>query len=154
MAQVTDVFHAVGGPASAWAEVHRRVGTWFDPTVVEALRVASAAEGFWAGLAAEGLGERVTAIEPIARVIVIDEDQLDVISEAFADIIDAKSAYTSGHSRRVTQYADAIAATLGLPPSRRRWLRRAALLHDIGKLGVAPACSTSPASSTPPSGRR
>jgi putative nucleotidyltransferase with HDIG domain len=137
LAQVTDVFHAVGGPTAAWAEVERRAGSWFDPAVVAALRRAAAAEGFWDGLAAEGLAERVSAIEPIARVIVIDEDQLDIIAAAFADIIDAKSAFTSGHSRRVTQYADAIAMHLQLPAARRRWLRRAALLHDIGKLGVS-----------------
>jgi HD-GYP domain-containing protein (c-di-GMP phosphodiesterase class II) len=137
LAQVTDVFHAVGGPIAARAEVGRRAGTWFDPAVVEAFRTASAGDGFWAGLGDDGLEMRVAAIEPIARVIIIDEDKLDVIAEAFADIIDAKSAFTSGHSRRVTRYSDAIAAGLGLTDSRRRWLRRAALLHDIGKLGVS-----------------
>ncbi len=137
LAQVTDVFHAVGGPFAAWAEVRRRAGTWFDPKVVEALRIASADNGFWVGLNDNGLDARVAAIEPRARVIVIDEEKLDVIAEAFADIIDAKSAFTSGHSRRVTRYADAIALNLGLTANRRRWLRRASLLHDIGKLGVS-----------------
>jgi HD-GYP domain-containing protein (c-di-GMP phosphodiesterase class II) len=137
LAQITDVFHAVGGPAAALAEVSRRAGTWFDPQVVAALRVAAAGGGFWGGLKDEGLDARVAAIEPSARVIVIDEAQLDVIAEAFADIIDAKSSFTCGHSRRVTQYADAIAANLGMADRRRRWLRRASLLHDIGKLGVS-----------------
>ena len=99
--------------------------------------MASMNSGFWSGLKDDGLDARVAAIEPIARVIVIDQDKLDVIAEAFADIIDAKSAFTSGHSRRVTRYADAIATNLGLTDSHRRWLRRAALLHDIGKLGVS-----------------
>jgi len=137
LAQVVDVFHAVGGPAAAWEEVRRRSGTWFDPTVVDALGVASTRDGFWDGLRDSGLDERVAAIEPIAHAIVIDDDKLDVIAEAFADIIDAKSAFTSGHSRRVTRYADAIAAHLGLTDRRRRWLRRGSLLHDIGKLGVS-----------------
>jgi len=137
LAQVTDVFHAVGGPGCALAEVQRRSGTWFDPAVVEALRTAAMDDGFWAGLDGDGLDNRVATIEPIACVVVIDEEQLDVIAEAFADIIDAKSAFTSGHSRRVTLYSDAIAENLGLTNGRRRWLRRAALLHDIGKLGVS-----------------
>ena len=136
LAQVADVFNAVGGPVAARSEVRRRSGSWFDPKVVDAFMGASADDGFWGGLADDQLDARVAAIEPIARVIVIDEAQLDVIAEAFADIIDAKSAFTSGHSRRVTRYADAIAINLGLPDARRRWLRRAALLHDIGKLGV------------------
>jgi response regulator RpfG family c-di-GMP phosphodiesterase len=50
LAQVTDVFHAVGGPTAAWAEVRRRAGIWFDPTVVDALRIASMDSRFWAGL--------------------------------------------------------------------------------------------------------
>jgi HD-GYP domain-containing protein (c-di-GMP phosphodiesterase class II) len=137
LSQVVDVFHAVDGPSGAWEEVRRRDGTWFDPAVVEALRIASIEDGFWAGLKDHDLDARVAAIEPIACVVVIDEDQLDVISEAFADIIDAKSAFTSGHSRRVMRYADLIAENLGLTEGHRRWVRRASLLHDIGKLGVS-----------------
>ncbi len=137
LAQVADVFHAVGGPMAARAEVRRRAGTWFDPAVVEAFLAVSRDEGFWLGLAPEELAPRVAAIEPVARILLIDENQLDVIAGAFADIIDAKSSFTSGHSRRVTHYTDTIAETLGLSASHRRWLRRAALLHDIGKLGVS-----------------
>ena len=137
LAQVVDVFHAVGGPMAARAEARRRAGTWFDPAAVAAFLAASVEDGFWAGLAADGLALRVAAIEPVARVITIDADRLDVISEAFADIVDAKSSFTAGHSRRVTQYTDAIATMLQLSEARRRWLRRAALLHDIGKLGVS-----------------
>jgi HD-GYP domain-containing protein (c-di-GMP phosphodiesterase class II) len=53
----------------------------------------------------------------------------------FAD--DAKSPFTAGHSERVGFYTDALARGLGIADGRRRWLRRAALLHDVGKLGVS-----------------
>jgi HD-GYP domain-containing protein (c-di-GMP phosphodiesterase class II) len=137
LAQVADVFHAVGGPLAARAEVRRRAGTWFDPAVVDAFLTVSGDDTFWAGLSADGLAARVAAIEPVAHIITINDDRLDVIAEAFADIVDAKSSFTSGHSRRVTDYSDTVAATLGLSATHRRWLRRAALLHDIGKLGVS-----------------
>jgi putative nucleotidyltransferase with HDIG domain len=52
-------------------------------------------------------------------------------------VVDSKSTFTKGHSERVTLFADLIAAELGFTPERRRWLKRAALLHDIGKLGVS-----------------
>jgi putative nucleotidyltransferase with HDIG domain len=52
-------------------------------------------------------------------------------------VIDAKSPYTSGHSTRVAQFATMIGEQMGVPAVRRRWLHRAALLHDIGKLGVS-----------------
>jgi putative nucleotidyltransferase with HDIG domain len=144
LAQVVDVFHAIGGAAAALAETRRRAGAWFDPRVVAGLRAAAADPLFWPGLIAPDLDERVVALEPAARVILIDEDRLDDIAAAFAAVIDAKSSFTSGHSERVTVYADAIAAALGLHPAHRRWLRRAALLHDIGKLGVSNAILDKP----------
>ena len=52
-------------------------------------------------------------------------------------MIDFKSPYTSGHSERVTLFTDMIAEEMGFSAGRRRWLKRAALLHDIGKLGVS-----------------
>jgi putative nucleotidyltransferase with HDIG domain len=137
LTQVVDVFHSVGGPQAALDEARRRSGSWFDPRLVAALQAVSVEPGFWDALAAEGLDARVGALEPVARTIMIDEDRLDVIASAFADIIDAKSSFTGGHSHRVMQYAEKVAARLGVPAPRRRWLRRGALLHDIGKLGVS-----------------
>jgi len=58
--------------------------------------------------------------------------------------VDAKSPYTSGHSRRVAAYTGQIAARLGVPAARLRWLHRGALLHDIGKLGVSNAILDKP----------
>ncbi|MEQ8696451.1 MAG: HD-GYP domain-containing protein, partial [Bauldia litoralis] len=49
----------------------------------------------------------------------------------------AKSPYTAGHSERVALITDLVATELGVDVARRRWLGRAALLHDIGKLGVS-----------------
>ena len=71
------------------------------------------------------------------RSSLVDEDYLDDIAAAFAQVVDSKSPYTSGHSERVTLFADLIAEQLGFSAEQRRWLKRAALLHDIGKLGVS-----------------
>jgi putative nucleotidyltransferase with HDIG domain len=56
---------------------------------------------------------------------------------AFARAIDAKSAWTAGHSERVTTIALKIGKTLGLSPRDLDILHRGGLLHDIGKIGVA-----------------
>jgi HD-GYP domain-containing protein (c-di-GMP phosphodiesterase class II) len=137
MAQVIDVFHTAEGVEAARREVRHRAGTWFDPTLVSAFeRVASRAE-FWDTLKGENLQEAIYALEPAQSVTLVDEDYLDDIAEAFAQVVDSKSPYTSGHSSRVTLFADLVAEELGFTPARRRWLRRAALLHDIGKLGVS-----------------
>ena len=57
--------------------------------------------------------------------------------EAFARVIDAKSPFTARHSERVAEVADGIAQVLGFTDEERRTLRRAGLLHDIGKLAVS-----------------
>ena len=74
----------------------------------------------------------------------VDEDYLDDIAAAFAQVVDSKSPYTSGHSERVTLFTDLIAEQLEFSAEQRRWLKRAALLHDIGKLGVSNAILDKP----------
>jgi putative nucleotidyltransferase with HDIG domain len=59
-------------------------------------------------------------------------------------VVDSKSPFTSGHSARVATIADALARRLGVVDARRRWLRRGALLHDVGKLGVSNAILDKP----------
>ena len=50
--------------------------------------------------------------------------------------IEANDPYTSGHSLRVSIYSEAIAKQLGLPQNKVDMIKSAALLHDIGKIGV------------------
>lgn len=144
LAQVVDVFYGAEGKAGTLAEVGKRSGSWFDPGVVDAFLEAQQDDGFWAGLMHKHLQRRIEKIEPASKVVKIDEERLDTIAEAFAQVVDAKSHYTYGHSARVAAYADAVASALGLPPGRIRWLRRGALLHDIGKLGVSNAVLDKP----------
>ncbi len=146
LTQVADVFHTAGGPDAALAELRLRRGSWFDPRLVDAFERAAAREGFWHALRAEGLAERVRALEPARGSVALDDDYLDEIAAAFGSIIDAKSPYTAGHSSRVALYADLLAERLGIDPARRRWLRRGALLHDLGKLGVSNAVLDKPSS--------
>jgi HD-GYP domain-containing protein (c-di-GMP phosphodiesterase class II) len=137
LAQVVDVFHAASGRAEAVREVRTRAGTWFDPMLVAAFERVAAQAAFWAGMQTHDLDARIGALAPTQNAVVADEGYLDDIAAAFARVVDAKSPYTSGHSDRVALYADTIAEELGFDAVRRRQIRRAALLHDIGKLGVS-----------------
>lgn len=55
---------------------------------------------------------------------------------ALSDTIEAKDAYTAGHTQRVMEYSLVIGRRLGLPPEEMENLKLAAILHDIGKIGV------------------
>lgn len=55
---------------------------------------------------------------------------------AIVALLDARDAYTAGHSHRVSAYSEALARDFGLPPDQVEDIRVAALLHDIGKIGV------------------
>lgn len=130
------MFHTSGGPAAVREELQLRRGQWFDPELVDALLELADAD-FWWQLRSDDISAAVLALEPAWKVVQLDEDYLDDIASAFGQIVDSKSPYTSGHSARVALYVDLMAETMGLGSDRRRWLRRGALLHDIGKLGVS-----------------
>ena len=64
--------------------------------------------------------------------------------QTLANAIDAKDPYTSGHSTRVSQYSVLIAEALGWEKDRVSDLRYAAILHDIGKIGVPDSILNNP----------
>jgi putative nucleotidyltransferase with HDIG domain len=144
LAQVIDVFHTVGGSAAALQEARSRAGGWFDPALVRAFEQVARDAGFWRTLASPALESAVLAMEPGAGEVVLDDDWLDDIAAAFGQVVDSKSPFTSGHRARVATIAEALARRLGVADARRRWLRRGALLHDVGKLGVSNAILDKP----------
>ena len=133
LAQAADVFWRHGGVAAVCEIARKRRGTWFDPALVDALLALEHNDGFWRSLETPV----VDRVEPPDRVLVADDERLDRVAEAFASVVDAKSSYTAHHSAAVAEIAVALATTLGLGREAHAEQRRAALLHDVGKLGVS-----------------
>lgn len=65
----------------------------------------------------------------------LEKAYFDTIT-ALVAALDAKDPYTAGHSERVMLYAVGVAEEMGLPPEKVRLIRFAAILHDIGKIGI------------------
>jgi putative nucleotidyltransferase with HDIG domain len=76
------------------------------------------------------------------------EDSIDRICAAFAEVIDAKSPFTYRHSNGVADAAVEIGQWFGMNARSLKMLRRAALLHDIGKLSVPNSVLEKPAKLT------
>ena len=68
--------------------------------------------------------------------------------ESLVSALEAKDPYTAGHSRRVTKLAIDTGQALGLSPVELDNLHWAALLHDIGKIGIDPSIQNKPGSLT------
>jgi diguanylate cyclase (GGDEF)-like protein/putative nucleotidyltransferase with HDIG domain len=66
-----------------------------------------------------------------------------------SEIIDLQDPYVLGHSKQVSKYAAEMAKSLGLNEKQTDLIRRAGLLHDIGKLGISKEILTKPARLTP-----
>ena len=137
LAQVADVFFISQGQEAAIKEVSLRSGTWFDADLVEVFLNMSQLDEFWELLKSDDLEQRIMTLEPEEHIRLADEDYLDRVAKGFAMVVDSKSPFTAGHSERVAVFADLIAEKMGYEPSRRRWLRRAGLLHDLGKLAIS-----------------
>jgi putative nucleotidyltransferase with HDIG domain len=140
VAQHLDVFSSGRGALSAIDTLIERSGTWFDPELVRIVLSLHHRGALWTNCS-------VNDTEEDTRRAVLDLDsgsrhhlqpsQIDQICEAFADVVDAKSHFTFRHSQGVADAAFAIAQEMGLSADRVQMVRRAALLHDIGKLGVS-----------------
>jgi HD-GYP domain-containing protein (c-di-GMP phosphodiesterase class II) len=61
-----------------------------------------------------------------------------------ANALEAKDAYTRGHSERVGAWSRSVAVALGLPPAEVDMIGQAGLLHDIGKIGIPEALLRKP----------
>jgi HD-GYP domain-containing protein (c-di-GMP phosphodiesterase class II) len=136
LADVVEVFHRAGGLEAAMAVARERSGTQFDPELV-ALFCAEAPAVF-ADLDDVTSWDAVIAAEP-ALALVLSDEELEASLRAIADFVDIKSPWTIGHSRGVAALAAEAARGHGLSEDDVVLVRRAGLVHDLGRLGVSNA---------------
>jgi HD-GYP domain-containing protein (c-di-GMP phosphodiesterase class II) len=132
VANYVEVEHRLRGVDSAIAFSRRFAGSVMDPEVVEGL--ASGAGEILDGLE-EHSWDAVVAAEPGRRPRLVGAE-LDTALAALGDFADLKSPWFSGHSGRVAELAASAATQLHLPESEVVRLRRAALVHALGRAGV------------------
>jgi DNA-binding CsgD family transcriptional regulator len=111
-----------------------RAGGQFDPDLVDVL--CAHGGDVLDGLDHESHWSQVLDGEPgLARTV--DEAELDHVLAAIGDFADLKSPFFIGHARTVAHLTGDAAANLGLAPGDAIRVRRAALIQDLGRLGVS-----------------
>ncbi len=125
-----------GGQDAAVAVARARSGTEFDPGLVEAF--CDEAGALFDELADAGPLAAVQRVCP-ALDDAIDGARLDAALAAIADYVDLKAPSALGHQSMTAGLVDAAAAECGFAARDRVHVRRSALLHDIGRLGVPAA---------------
>lgn len=132
---VAELFRGRQGRGGAEAELRARAGGQLDPRLV-ATFLADASHRFdRATDPGTSVWELLCEAEPAPHARISDA-QLDDAALAFARFADLKSTWLTGHSEQVAHVASLAALEMGLDVGVRTEVRRAGLLHDIGRVGV------------------
>lgn len=143
VSQTLEVFVTGRSPAEGVQVIAERSGTWFDPEIVAIVRSLEHDQELWKKVQSKDARDYVLQMEP-GTAVRASAERIDSICRAFAEVIDAKSPYTFTHSMGVAEAAVDISEGLGLAPQTTAMVRRAALLHDVGKLSVSNAILEKP----------
>jgi HD-GYP domain-containing protein (c-di-GMP phosphodiesterase class II) len=135
VAMVVEVFVRERDRDQALEAIGRRAGKSLDPEIVQALTVAGRDDALWKALADPALPQRILDEEPGAPRF-IDDAGLDEVCLAFADFVDLKGPGKGAHARSTATLAERMARVLGVPEAEVTLVRRAALVHDLGQVGV------------------
>lgn len=120
----------------------------FAPVLVDAFAQAAESDGLWYTLEPLELNDYIHEMEQMGGALLSEYDDIYQLAQIFARIVDAKSDFTYNHSVGVANLARHLAQLAGLSASRSDLIEIAALLHDLGKLGVPDELLEKPAALT------
>jgi HD-GYP domain-containing protein (c-di-GMP phosphodiesterase class II) len=136
LAQVLDLTYRFGGPEAVHLLARERRGNRFDPEAVDAFLSLTQQPDFWRTFETQVAEQTLLAHPPATSADHAHEDQVELICEVLAEFTDLKTRETWHHSEVVAEIAQNIGTRLGLQTPELTDLRRAAYVHDIGKVAV------------------
>lgn len=111
-------------------------GSHFAPELVDVFLQVTEKDAFWLNLEPLNLVEVLQQMWGQRQSVLSDYEDIRKLSLIFSHIVDAKSDFTYDHSLGVAQLARHLSRLAELPDHRGAMIEIAALLHDLGKLGV------------------
>jgi HD-GYP domain-containing protein (c-di-GMP phosphodiesterase class II) len=133
VAEDGDLQHGLGGLEQAVSVVRKRAGAAFDPAVADAF--CRNAPDLLDGLDGAALWERAIEAEP-GKPAMLENELVDEGLQVFGDFADLTIPYTLGHSAAVAELAASAGEQAGLDADARVALRRAGLVHNVGRVAV------------------
>jgi HD-GYP domain-containing protein (c-di-GMP phosphodiesterase class II) len=130
------LFNMMGGMEMATGVAQGRSGRFYDPALADAF--LRRAPDLLAQLDTPSLWDAVLEAEP-GSPLQLHGEQIENALLSVADFTDMKSPFLLGHSRHVADLAERAAQACALPMADVMMVRRAGLLHDIGRVGVTSA---------------
>jgi HD-GYP domain-containing protein (c-di-GMP phosphodiesterase class II) len=122
------------GLDEAIAVIKERREKAFAPDVADCL--CAEAKSFLRAFEQESVWDEVLDAEPLP-IGALSDERFDEVLAAIADFTDLKSTYTLGHSRGVAELAAAASRVAGLSPPETTTVRRAGMVHDVGRVGIS-----------------
>jgi HD-GYP domain-containing protein (c-di-GMP phosphodiesterase class II) len=134
IAEMTEATARLGGTEAARRVARDGSGSAFDPDVARCFD--DAADELIEAARRPTIWDDVVGGRPRPGEL-LDGDHTDALFEVMADFTDQKSLFTLGHSRGVAALASDAGEAAGLGPDDVTVLRRAALAHDVGRVGIS-----------------
>lgn len=134
LAEFAEVSHRADGVEGARQLARSRAGQQFDPELAEVF--CEHADAILTGIDETSTWSEVIVSEPGLHDP-LSEEEFDVALEAIADFVDLKSPYFLAHGQATAQLCGDAAARYGLTAGEATSVRRAALVHGLGRLGVS-----------------
>jgi HD-GYP domain-containing protein (c-di-GMP phosphodiesterase class II) len=136
VARDISLFLSAGGPGEARGVIERRVGAAYDPRLAELALLNF--DDLLGELDETRMWDQALEAEPFPHLVLVG-DRVDAAFTAIATLTGLKSPWLREHSTGVADLAEAAAWRMGVPAASVTLLRRAALVHDVGRVGVSNA---------------
>ena len=134
LADVVEVYRRTGGIDAATEVARQRSGTQFDPELVRLF--CGQATTLFAGIDEASTWGQVIEAHPVLTPV-LEPGRIDEVLDAVGEFAELKSPWRLGHSRGVSHLVEGAGKVARLPEGEVAQLRRAAVLADIGQLGIS-----------------